>query len=302
MKKTQIILGLIAGLMVLFSCVPPDPAAVYGPNWNNNGNSGNGITGPRILHKVMLNNQLVAEYTSTNTGVLNKVDLYTYDGTALYSHSIININYNSSNKISYFEIKTDVTGNPMSVTYKVYPTYDASGKIVSYLNDQYSNNGLVFNLKGIITYNSNSQPVTIIEKQFVKDDPFDPNSTYVWSGFQKEISMQYVGANVVKVITNNKQFDADINVLLNNSLLSTLEYSQYEDKNSPYSTLSKDFLQLHGIFASELLSRISLNNYLKMKLTYPGIQTIDLNYTYQYDAQNYMTSGDGFVYIYKPIQ
>lgn len=300
MKKTQIILGLIAGLMVLFSCVPPDPAAVYGPNWNNNGSSGNGITGPRILHKIQANNLIFTEYTSV-AGVLNKVDFYTYDGTVQTEHDVVTLNY-TNNKVSYFELSGNQVGNPTTLNYKIYPTYDGTGKIVSYVNEKFVGTALSSKSMGVITYNSNNQPITIIEKLYNLSDPFNPNSTYIWTGGQIESLLEYSGENIIKVTYHQKTFDPSDNSLLGTQTMID-EHSQYDSKISPYSTLSKDYRLLFGTLHPSLLYQLSYNNPLKFKITYPMAPVIEGNFSYQYDSQNYAVSElGGNEYIYKAIQ
>lgn len=300
MKKILRISGLLSLVIIFFSCVPPDPAAVYGPNWNNPNTSGNPNTGPRILHKIQANNLLFSEYTST-AGVLNKVDHYAYNGTVQAEHNIVTINY-SNNKISYFEISGTQTGNPTNSIYKIYPTYDGTGKIVSYVDEKYLGNSLSTKMLGTVSYNSNNQPITIIEKNYSLSDPFNPNSNYTWTGGQTESLIEYSGENVIKVTYHQKTFDSVDNTLLGTQTMLN-EYPQHDTKISPFSTLPRDYRLLFGTLHPSLFYQLSYNNPLKLKFTFPMAPVIESTVSYQYDAQNYAISETGGnEFIYKAIQ
>ncbi|RST25790.1 hypothetical protein EIZ46_10360 [Chryseobacterium lacus] len=284
---------------IVFSCTSPDPAALYGLTPNDPNNPGANIAGPRILHKVQFNNLPNAEYTSAG-GVLNEADFYHYDGNNLSEHNKVILNY-SGNEISSFEWKVIQSSNSGSMTEKIYPTYDATGKIINFIQDRYLGTVHVMHIKGTLIYNSANLPIEIIQK-IHNPDPFNPG-VLDWGGQQINTTILYTGSNVVKVKHEQKLYDTTTNTLLNNHI-TLYEYSQYDDKISPYSTLSKDYRLIFAQVHPAMLFHLSYNNALKTKITFPMAPPIEGTGSFQYDQQNYAiaVTGGNLKYIYKPIQ
>src|SRR5690606_27890255 len=121
-----------------------------------------------------------------------------------------------------------------------------------------------------------------------------------WSS---DVCSSDLGSNVVKVKHEQKLYDTTTNTLLNNHI-TLYEYSQYDDKISPYSTLSKDYRLIFAQVHPAMLLHLSYNNALKTKITFPMAPPIEGTGSFQYDQQNYAiaVTGGNLKYIYKPIQ
>src|SRR5690606_1561540 len=184
MKRYLHCLCCISLLTLILSCVPPDPAMVYG--WNSN-TPVSTITGPRILHKIDSANVTRKEYVSSPAGVLELVKYYdTNDQIKLY--------YNSSNKISKMVL------NDPSMLMELNLSYNSAGKItngvmISKMNN--SNQTVMEESHYWMVYNTVGQLIKLDKKTKIFPSTASPFTHY------GVINITWSGDNISKVAQNN---------------------------------------------------------------------------------------------------
>lgn len=270
-------------LVLIISCVPPDPAMVYG--WNTNTPAG--ITGPRILHKIDSANVTHTEYFSTPDGVLEQVKFYK-------TNNQITVSYNLNNKVSKMLLTSGT--HTMDLNY----TYNSAGKITSAI--------LKKNAMGIVseeahywlTYNSTGK-LTKLDRRSILG-PY--NGTFTHYGV---VNLTWSGENVVKVAENHMGIihpDGSLEPLdpMGNTVY---KFEDYDNKISPYSTLPYEFRLGMGIMVGSLtFYQYSYNNNLKLQMEFLNFPPVTTYGNYIYDTQNYPVSDVSGItkYIYKPVQ
>lgn len=283
MKRYLHCLCCISLLTLILSCVPPDPAMVYG--WNSN-TPVSTITGPRILHKIDSANITHTEYFSTPGGVLEQVKFYK-------TNNQITVSYNLNNSVSKMLLTSGT--HTMDLNY----TYNSAGKVTNAI--------LKKNVMGIVseeahfwlTYNSAGKLIKLDRKSILA--PY--NGTFTHYGV---VNLTWSGDNVVKVAENHMGIihpDGSLEPLdpMGNTVY---KFEDYDNKISPYSTLPNEFRLGMGIMVGSLtFYQYSYNNNLKMQMEFFNFPPVTTYGNYIYDTHNYPVSDPTGVakIIYKPI-
>ncbi len=284
MKKTLPFFSMLCVLFLLSSCVPPDPAMVYG--WNTN-TPGSTITGPRILHKIDSANVTVTEYVSTSAGVLQQVK---YHATS----NEMDVLYNSDNKVNQMVLQDGTVILDLSLN------YDTAGKVTSAVMVQTQNNVNMGETHFTLSYNPAGKVIKLDKK--VKNPVFSNNFTHYGV-----VSLVWSGDNVVKATENTTGIihaDGTLEPLDPNGNI-TYKFEEYDSKINPYSTLPKEFNLGMGMMGTVAFAQCSFNNHLKMQLEpFFNIPPIVTTGSFVYDTSNYPVSDqqDVFKFIYKGIQ
>src|SRR5690606_17721980 len=282
MKRYLHCLCCISLLTLILSCVPPDPAMVYG--WNSN-TPVSTITGPRILHKIDSANITHTEYFSTPGGVLEQVKFYK-------TNNQITVSYNLNNSVSKMLLTSGT--HTMDLNY----TYNSAGKVTNAI--------LKKNVMGIVseeahfwlTYNSAGK-LTKLDRRSILG-PY--NGTFTHYGV---VNLTWSGENVVKVAENHMGIihpDGSLEPLdpMGNTVY---KFEDYDNKISPYSTLPYEFRLGMGIMVGSLtFYQYSYNNNLKLQMEFLNFPPVTTYGNYIYDTQNYPVSDPTGVakIIYKP--
>ena len=210
-------------LGLILSCVPPDPAMVYG--WNTN--TPVGITGPRILHKIDSANVTRKEYVSSPSGVLETVKYYDTD-------DVIKLFYNSNNKVS----KMTLTDPDMSMDLNF--SYNSANKITNAVMTTKMNNSnqtVMEETHYWLVYNNVGQLIKADRKSKLFPSITGPFTHY------GVINLTWAGDNIVKVMQNNSGIihpDGSMEPL--DPMASMVyKFEDYDNKINPYTTLPAEF-------------------------------------------------------------
>lgn len=283
-------------LSLMFSCdnTTADP---INQNNNNPGGSGSGssaptITGPRILHKITANNETQQEFVTTGN-TLEKVILKESGGpTSFFVASITN----TSGKISRVKFGQEINGTPANtLSYDFNITYDSSGKINYTTCNTGVGNVPSFNSEYNFTYDSSGKMTKIVEKK-------KSGSTY--THFTNYI-ITNTGDNLTKVVTETGITDPagvpDLSALV---VTSSYNYTAYDNKINPYTTLPKTFFVMWSLVHPFNFYTLSANNVTSFDIAYPSpAPVVPGGYTYLYDSLNYPVSDQtqSQKYIYKAL-
>ena len=289
MKKIIKLLSLGIASLTVFSCVNPDPLAVYGPNYQD-------IPGPRYLYKVEANGLLYEEYTATS-GKITRMDRYNYNGTVQEEHHKIDLTY-SGNRIAQMDFTGSQTGNPTVVKYKYVPTYDAAGRIVSYVKDGLTGTVITTHSLGEVNYDTTGRVTKIFEKTATVTTPNVYNYTT-----SHESNLLYNGeSDVIKNSYITKMYDGTTGIVMS-TMTDVYEYPTYDSKVNPYSSLPKDFRTLFAALDPTSTFHLSANNPMKLKFYNSFLPAaVETSYVYQYDQQGFAVHNGYTNFLYKPLQ
>ena len=289
MKRILQFLSLCIGLIFLNSCAESDPAQVYG--WDDP----NDISGPRMVKKVMVNNQTVEQYAHNN-GKLFKIDRFTYNGTAVEENQAIYVYY-LGDKISKLEINGTVPGGATSGRSVLIPHYDnATGRMVSLMSDFYVGNTHTNHAISIFNYDGAGRIINAYKK-IASVNPATPN-IYVYPDTVTD-AITYDGVNVAKIESSKNVVDTTTGVILS-SVKNTYEYSNFDWRNNPYLGIADNYLVSVSSVFPDMYAYMSDNNAGKLKFTAGTAAPVETNFTYKFDTHNYPVS-DGFrSYLYQP--
>ncbi|UFH30839.1 hypothetical protein LNP04_12730 [Chryseobacterium sp. C-71] len=291
-------------LFFMFSCdnTTADPINQNNPN-NTPGGSGGGttgptITGPRILHKIIVNNETNQEFVTTGN-VLEKAIFKEASGPT--SFLVGNVTY-TSGKITKVKFGQEVNGAPANtLNYEFNITYDSSGKI----NYTTCNTSLgtmpTFNSEYTYTYDGSGKMTKIVEKK---------KSGTTYTHFTN-YNFTNTGDNITKMVTEagitNAAGTPDLSAVV---LTTTYNYTNYDVKINPYITLPRTFFVMWSLVHPINFPSLSANNLKSFNIVFPsppgsGIpaQVIPGDYTYLYDSMNYPTSDQTQAqkYVYKAL-
>nr|WP_314493717.1 hypothetical protein [uncultured Chryseobacterium sp.] len=297
MLKTNFLRGGVMVLLCfLFSCdnTTADP---INQNNNNPGGSGNGgsapmITGPRILHKISVSNVTNQEFVTTGN-VLEKAIFKEASGPN--SFLIGNVTY-TSGKITKVKFGQEVNGAvpANNLTYDFNITYDSNGKINYTTCSTSMGTTPTFNSEYTYTYDSSGKMTKIVEKK-------KSGTTYTHFINYNLIN---TGDNITKLTTESGVTSAAGVPDMSSVITVSYNYSAYDSKINPYSTLPKTFFVMWSLLHPLNFSSLSANNITSFSVVYPSpAPVIPGSYTYLYDSMNYPTSDQTQAqkYIYKAL-
>ncbi|TXF76216.1 hypothetical protein [Chryseobacterium sp.] len=291
MKNVYYFILLIIGFSAFHSC--KELADEDGNLLNNMGQNPGGLTGSRALFREM-----------TDSDTLE----YHYDGLKLSDVStdstLTKIVYNSDmiNKITF----DGFVNLHDSISYTRFFTYDAAGKIstISETSKKYYI-GLpaqpMKKYKALYTlkYKTNGQLDSIITKkgEEITAMPFE------FTTYSKK-AYTFTGMNLTGMVDKMGGMSGSIYGPV--TAQTNFEFSDYDDKINPYSRLLPFGFNIHQLLDDNKTSfksyRLSANNPKKVSITSNLIITPVVSTTaYGYDAQNYVLTGFGLTYMYKPF-
>lgn len=282
MKKILSVLSISLAFLAVSSCQDPDPATIYG--WTAQGQN---IPGPRILQKIEMGTLLFEDYTSTN-GILSKMEQYVYDNTTLSEKHVFVPSY-TSGKLTKMDATYTVVSTNQASTDKFIPAYSANrmtgySRVTTYPV-------ATMNQTGVFSYDTTGNVTKLVEKMYM--------GTATMPTTERTYNIFYSGNNISKVEKITKNMDP-VNGSVINSLVETDEYTLYDNKLTPYSTLSKDYLLLMCAVNPSSFYTLSQNNLGKYKYSNPMLPAaVEQVNTFQYDQQNYATTNGSLRYFYK---
>lgn len=299
MNRNRFITGVGALLLgFMFSCdnTTADP---INNTVNNNGNTGSGgasapsITGPRILHKINVNNVTNQEYVTTGN-VLEKAIFKEASGPNSFLVGTVTYTSGKITKVKFAqEVNGAVPTGSMTYTYNV--TYDSGGKI-NYTTCE-TMLGTMPNLSSefTYTYDGAGKMTKIVEKK-------KSGSTYTHF---TNYTITNTGDNITKLATESGMTSTtgvpDMSTVMGGY---NYNFTTYDDKINPYTTLPKTFFVMWSLLHPNNFSSLSANNLKTFSIVYPApAPTIPGTYTYLYDTQNYPVSDQtqSQKYIYKAL-
>ncbi|OCK50564.1 hypothetical protein BA768_05280 [Chryseobacterium sp. CBo1] len=305
MTRNKFLTGISAILLgFMLSCdnTTADPINNTLNNPNNPGGSGGGgsapsITGPRILHKINVNSVTNQEFV-TNGNVLEKAIFKEASGPT--SFLVGTVTY-TSGKVTRVKFAQEVNGAPANtLSYDFNITYDSGGKI-NYTTCQTMLGTMPsFNSEYTYTYDGSGKITKIVEKK-------KSGSTYTHF---INYNLTNSGDNITKMVSESGITNAaGVPDLSATVLTTTYDYTSYDDKINPYTTLPKTFFVMWSLLHPINFPSLSANNLKSFNIVYPspvpGIpgQVIPGAYTYLYDTQNYPVSDQTQAqkYIYKAL-
>ncbi|MBW8361638.1 MAG: hypothetical protein K0M56_05560 [Kaistella sp.] len=290
MKNLYYFLLLIVGFSAFHSC--KELADEDGNLLNNMGQNPGGLTGSRALFREM-----------TDADTLE----YHYNGLKLSDvttdSTITKIVYNSEmiNKITF----DGFVGLQDSISYTRFFTYDGAGKISTISETSTSHFvGLpvqpVKKYKALYTlkYKTNGQLDSIITKkgEEITAVPF------AFTTYSKK-AYTFTGMNLTGMIDKTGTMSGNLYGPVTGMI--NFEFSEYDDKKNPYTLLPFAF-NIHQLLDDNKESfksyRLSANNPKKVSITSNTIFVPMVSTTaYGYDPQNYVLTGFGLTYMYKPF-
>lgn len=282
----------------LFSCDNTTADPINQNNSNNSNTGGNGssgptITGPRILHKIVVNSEVQQEFV-TSGNVLQKAIFK--EASAPTSFFVGTATY-TSGKISKVKFGQELNGAPVSngQVYDFNVTYDSSGKI-NYTTGQVSlGTTIMFNSEYTYTYDGAGKMTKIVEKK---------KSGTTYTHFTN-YNFTNTGDNITKMITETGITNAaGVPDMSAGVMTSTYNYTAYDTKINPYNTLPKTFFVMWSLVHPINFPSLSANNLVTFNIVYPSpAPVIPGGYTYLYDSMNYPTSDQTQIqkYIYKAL-
>lgn len=301
MIRNQLLKGgavLLLGLM--FSCdnTTADPINQNNPN-TNSGSSGNTpatITGPRILHKIVVNNTTNQEFVTTGN-VLQKAIFKEASGPT--SFFIGTVTY-TSGKITKVKFGQELNGAPAnSLNYDFNITYDTSGNINYTTCSTSLGNVPNFNSEYTYTY-TGGKMTKIVEKK-------KAGTTYTHF---TNYNFTNTGDNITKMVTETGVTSSTgVPDLSATVLTTTYNYTAYDNQINPYNTLPKAFFVVWSLVHPINFPALSANNLKSFNIVYPSpvagvpAPVIPGDYTYLYDTMNYPISDQTQAqkYIYKAL-
>lgn len=262
------------------------------PN-NNSGGGGATITGPRILSKTLGNGATVEEFI-TSAGVLEK-GIFTdasapnsfFTGTTTYSGNRIS-------KIKFVGTASNGAGYDFNIS------YDANGRISGTTSDLLTGTVITGRSDFFYTYDSAGKITKVMEKKKIGFGGTIPNE---YSQFV-ENTLTYTGDNITKVVSVMGVTDNSGNPQAGSSLATTFNFTNYDSKINPYSTLPKTFFLIYSLIHPANFYTLSANNFGNLNFAYPApAPTVSIDMTYQYDTQNYPVSNQNQtgIYVYKAL-
>lgn len=289
-------------LAFMFSCdnTTDDPINnnKNNPNTGSSGSGGSTITGPRILHKIVVNNVTNQEFVTTGN-ILQKAIFKETSGPASF---LIGEPTYTSGKISKVKFWQEVNGAVPAngIGYEFIITYDSAGKI-NYTTCQTTLGSTQhFNMEYSYTYDGSGKLTKIAEKK-------KSGSTYVQF---TNYNFTMTGDNITKMsaetgaTTPSGAPDPSVSVTTTN-----YNYSSYDSKINPYNTLPKTFFVTWALVHPFNFSALSANNYtgLNIEAISPvsptPIPVSSYTLSFLYDSMNYPTSDQSQAqkYIYKAL-
>lgn len=282
----------------MFSCdnTTDDPINNNKNNPATGGSGGSGstgptITGPRILHKIILNNETNQEFVTVGN-VLQKVIIK--EASAPTSFLVGTVTY-TSGKISKVKFGQELNGAPVNgQVYDFDITYDSSGKI-NYTTCQTSIGGMAtFNSEYTYTYDGAGKMTKIVEKK---------KSGTTYTHFTN-YNFTNTGDNITKIVSETGITSSTGVPDMSTAMTLLYNYTAYDNKINPYTTLPKTFFVMWSLVHPANFPGLSANNLVDFSIVYPSPATpISGSYTYLYDSMNYPTSDQTQVqkYIYKAL-
>lgn len=284
-------------LCLMFSCdnTTADPINQNNNN-NNSGGTGGGttgptITGPRILHKITANNSTTEEFV-TSGNVLQKA-IYRED-SAPNSFVIANVTY-TSGKISKVKIGQEINGavpaNNLGYDFNI--TYDSNGKINNTTCSATLGTLVTYNSEYAYTYDGSGKMTKIVEKK--------KNGT-TYTHFTN-YNITNTGDNITKMVSETG-LTSDSGVPdMSSAMTTTYNFSTYDTKINPYTTLPKTFFVIWSLVHPLNFSQLSNNNLTSFSIQYGSTPIVASGLTYLYDSMNYPTSDQSQAkkYIYKAL-
>lgn len=303
MTKNKFITGVATLLLgFLFSCdnTTADPINnnLNNPNNPNNPSGGGGggtttISGPRILHKVTVNNVTNQEYFTTGT-TLEKAVFKEASGPS--SFLIGRVTY-TSGKIYRVKFEQEVNGSvpANSLSYEYNLTYDSSGKINYTTCTTMAGSIPSFNSEYTYTYDGSGKMTKIVEKK-------KAGTTYTHF---TNYTLTNSGDNITKVaIENGMTSPTGVPDMSTVYMSTSYNFDGYDTKINPYTTLPKAFFITWSLLHPANFCSLSANNVMTFNIINPApIPAIPGAYTYLYDSQNYPVSDQSQMqkYLYKAL-
>lgn len=300
MTKNNFFTGVSALLLGLMMSCDPTTADPINNNLNNPNNPGSGgsgsgsapsITGPRILHKIMVNNVANQEFVTTGN-VLEKAIFKEASGPN--SFLVANVTY-TSGKITRVKFGQEVNGTPANtLSYDYNITYDASGKINFTTCNTMLGSTPNFNSEYTYTYDSAGKMTKIVEKKKMGS---------MYTHFIN-YNLTNTGDNVTKLVSESGVTSSTGVPDMSTVISATYNFSTYDDKINPYTTLPKTFFVMWSLLHPNNFSSLSANNLKTFSIIYPApAPSIPGTYTYLYDTQNYPVSDQTQTqkYVYKAL-
>ena len=284
MKKILSFLSIALFLTGLNSCQDPDPASVYG--WTAQGQN---IPGPRILQKVELGTQLMEEYSTAN-GMFTKMTQFVYDNTALSEKHEFSLTYNG-NKVTAMNVNYTTVSNGQQSTDVFTPAYSGN-RLVSYTRVT-TDPFMVINHTGEFSYDTSGKITKLLEKSF--------HGNNALPSVEKHYNLTYSGNNIAKVEKITKNMDPTTGTVMN-TFVENDEYTLYDTKLTPYSTLPKYYRMLLSAVVPNYFYTLSENNPGKYKMSNPLLPVpVEQVNSFQYDQQNYAITNGSLRYFYKAL-
>jgi len=298
MIKNKLLTGVYALVIgFMFSCdnTTADPINNNLNNPNNPGSTGGSaptITGPRILHKIVVNNVTNQEFV-TNGTVLDKAIFKEASGPNSFVVGYVTY---TSGKITKVKFQNEVNGTIQtnSLSNEYIFTYDASGRINGSTSQNSTGSVVNFNSEYTYTYDASGKMTNILEKKKF-------GGTY--TQFSK-YNLTYTGENITKMVTENGMTSSAGVPDMSTVISYTYNFSGYDDKINPYTTLPKTFFVAWSLYHPMNFSTLSANNVTNFNIVYPApAPAVPGAYTYVYDSQNYPVSAQSNVqqYVYKAL-
>ena len=287
-------------LAFMFSCdnTTDDPINnnKNNPNTGSGGTGGSGgsgstITGPRILHKIIANNETAEEFVTTGN-ILEKA-IYKED-SAPNSFVIGDVTY-TSGKISRVKFGQQVNGavpaNNLGYDFNI--TYDSAGKITYTTCAATLGSLTTYNSEYTYTYDGSGKMTKIVEKKKNGAD-YTHFTNY---------NLTNTGDNITKVVMETG-LTSDTGVPdMSSVMTSVYNFTAYDSKISPYTTLPKTFFVMWSLLHPINFQLLSGNNLTTYSIEYMSTPVVAVGLTYLYDSMNYPTSDQSQVkkYIYKAL-
>lgn len=303
MTKNNFITGVATLLLgFMFSCdnTTADPINNTLNNPNGPGSSGGStptIIGPRILHKIVANNVTNQEFVTTGN-VLEKAIFKEASGPTSF---FVGTPTYTSGKITKVKFAQELNGAPANtLTYDFNITYDSGGKINYTTCTTMLGTTPNFNSEYTYTYDGAGKMTKIVEKK---------KAGSIYTHFTN-YNFTNTGDNITKMITETGiTNDAGVPDLSATVLTTIYDYTAYDSKINPYTTLPRTFFVMWSLVHPINFPALSANNLQSFNIAFPSIAPgvagpiIPGDYTYLYDSMNYPTSDQTQTqkYVYKAL-
>lgn len=261
---------------------------------NNLGANQGGLTGDRFLYQ---------EVNSVDT-----VAQYNYNGTKMVEvfnkKSRTNITYNGEliNKINFYKVV-----GPDSLVYTQYFSYDATAKYITtisevgttYLAYKATVPGAVEKYKAIhdLQYSADKLLMNITTRRGKEI----PATAFVYTSYTKyAFTFDALKKNIIKVKRDAGPYIAGSFEPATQKLV--FDYSEYDAKINPYTLVPYGYKISAMLDDASRYFWISDNNPEKIVITEELVPVpTEIRTTYTYDAQDYVLSGFGKNYDYRPF-